>query len=199
MLRRLIFNLRYFRKAPWDSGISPPELLEFIRTHPAGNAIDLGCGTGTNVITLAKSGWQVTGIDFAPRAIRIARNKLKHENIKAELQVGDVTKLNGITGSFDFALDIGCFHGLPPQDKLDYLTQLDRLLVPSGFWLLYGFFKPGTDHSGPGLVEADISLISSRFPPRSREDGYDKRQRPSAWFLFRRPGITPTSPQVEVI
>ena len=41
MLRRLSFNFWYFRKPPWDSGISPPELLEFIQTHPAGKAIDL--------------------------------------------------------------------------------------------------------------------------------------------------------------
>ncbi len=67
MFRRLAFNFWYFRKPPWDSGISPPELLEFIRTHPAGKAIDLGCGTGTNVITLAKAGWQVTAW-ISPRA-----------------------------------------------------------------------------------------------------------------------------------
>ena len=74
MFRRLAFNIWYFRKPPWDSGISPPELLEFIRTRPAGKAIDLGCGTGTNVITLAKAGWQVTGVDFALRAIHMAKN-----------------------------------------------------------------------------------------------------------------------------
>ena len=47
-LRRLKFNLSYFGKAPWDSGISPPELYDFIATHPAARAIDIGCGSGTN-------------------------------------------------------------------------------------------------------------------------------------------------------
>jgi len=194
MLRRIIFNLWYLRKPPWDSGISPPELIEFIHTHPPGKAIDLGCGTGTNVITLSKAGWRVTGIDFAPRAIRMAKTKLEHENINADLQVGDVTKLDNITGPFDLALDIGCFHSLPQQGKLDYLTQLERILAPSGFWLIYGFVKPDPStvsgqhplQSGPGLGNVEINLIASRFSIVSRQNGLDRRKQPSAWLLFHK-------------
>jgi len=186
MFRRLIFNLWYLQKPPWDSGIPPPELTQFIQTHPAGNAIDLGCGTGTNIIALARAGWHVTGVDFASSAIRIAKKKLNHANLHADLHVGDVTKLHNITGLFDLALDIGCYHGLTPTGKQDYLTQLDRIIAPNGFWLMYGFFKPDTLPSGPGLVEADINLTSSRFVLRSRQDGFDKRNQPSAWFLFQK-------------
>ncbi len=190
MLRRLIFNLWYFRKPPWDSGISPPELLEFIQTHPPGKAIDLGCGTGTNVITLARAGWQVTGIDFAPRAICMAGKKLARENVTADMHVGDVTKLDDIRAVHNFALDIGCFHGLSQQGKADYLTQLERILAPNGFWLMYGFFRSDPRHAPPGLVEADVDLISSRLTLLSRRDGFDKRERPSAWFLFQKTGKT---------
>jgi ubiquinone/menaquinone biosynthesis C-methylase UbiE len=186
MLRRLAFNLRYFRKPPWDSGISPPELLEFIRTHPPGKAIDLGCGTGTNVITLARTGWQVTGVDFASRAIRMAKAKVKRENVQADFHIGDVTKLNNVTGRYDLALDIGCFHSLSQTGKLDYLNQLNRILTPNGFWLMYGFFNPNTPPTGPGLGEADIELISSRLSLLSRRNGFDRRKRPSAWFLFQK-------------
>lgn len=186
MFQRLLFNLWYLRKPPWDSGISPPELIEFIRTHPPGRAIDLGCGTGTNVITLAKAGWQVCGVDFAPRAIRLAKTKLKREHLTADLRVGDVTRLNGINAPFDLALDIGCFHSLSPTGKRDYLTQLERILAPGGFWLLYAFFKTDTLQPGPGLTEADLNLISPVLLLRSRQDGFDRRGRPSAWFLFQK-------------
>ena len=194
MFRRLAFNFWYFRKPPWDSGISPPELLEFIQTHPAGKAIDLGCGTGTNVITLAKAGWQVTGVDFAPRAIRMAKNKAKREKISADLRVGDATKLDNITERYDLALDIGCFHTLSQTGKLDYLNQLDHFLTPNGFWLIYGFFNPNPSTSSrqrplqpaPGLAEAEIDMISSRFSLRSRQNGFDRRERTSAWFLFQK-------------
>ena len=182
--RRLSFNLWYFRSPPWDSGITPPELFEFIRTHPAGRAIDLGCGTGTNIITLAKTGWQVTGIDYASRAIQIAKRKLRKANIKAQLLRGDVTNFK-TDSQFDLALDIGCFHGL--DNKADYLTQLDNILAPNGFWLMYGFFKPDPHLSGPGLVQPDLDMISAQaFTLLSRQDGFDKRGRSSAWFLYQK-------------
>ncbi len=184
MLRRLKFNFSYFGKAPWDSGISPPELFDFIQTHPAGRAIDLGCGTGTNIITLVKAGWQVTGIDFAIRAIQIAKRKIRNAGVEADLHVGDVTKLD-LKQQFDLALDLGCFHGV--KDQAAYLDQLTRLLVPGGFWLMYGFFKPASDLSGPGLAEADLEKISARgLTLVHRQDGWDKRERPSAWFLYQK-------------
>ena len=183
-LRRLSFNFRYFGTPPWDRGISPPELYDFIRTNPPGRAIDLGCGTGTNVITLAQAGWQTTGVDFAPRAITIGRRKLRTQNVQAELHVGDVTKLSGIDGPFDLALDMGCFHGV--QDRAAYLVELTRLLAPGGFWLMYGLFRSAPHRTGPGLVETDLDLIHAHMTPIWRREGFDRRERPSAWFLFQK-------------
>ncbi len=186
-LRRLAFNLWYFRRAPWDSGITPPELFDFIKTHPAARAIDLGCGTGTNLITLAKTGWQVTGVDFASRAIAIAKKKIKTAGVQANLFVDDVTQLKNIHGQFELALDIGCFHGV--QNKAGYLRQLDRILAPNGFWLVYGFFKPASaDSSSPGFLAADLDLISARnLTLLHRADGFDKNNRPSVWMLWQKP------------
>ena len=184
-LRRLRFNFWYFSQAPWDTGISPPELFEFIQTHPAGRAIDLGCGTGTNVITLAKTGWQVTGIDFAPRAIQIAKRKIKNAGVKADLSVGDVTKLN-LNQQFDLVLDIGCFHGV--DDRAAYLDQLTHILAPGGFWLMYGFLALAPHQPGTGLAAANLDMISTRgLTLVNRKDGFDKRERPSVWFLFQKP------------
>ena len=185
MLRRLTFSLWYFFRPPWDSGISPPELLDFLANHPVGRAIDLGCGTGTNVITLARHGWHVMGIDFVPRAIQIARRKLIDAGVQADLKVGEVTDLKGISGPFDLALDIGCFHGVPSRSA--YLSELSRVLARGGYWLMYGFFKPELAASGPGLTAADLERIHLfGFDLVSRQDGVDKRGRASAWFLFQR-------------
>jgi ubiquinone/menaquinone biosynthesis C-methylase UbiE len=184
-LRRLQFNLRYFRTPPWDSGITPPEVFEFIKTHPAGRALDIGCGTGTNIITLAKTGWQSTGFDFAPRAIQIAKRKIKKANVKASLFTDDATRMKNVTGQFDLALDIGCFHGL--ENKSDYLTQLDRILVPGGFWLMYGFLAKAEAPTAPGIADSDLSRISDQtFTLRSQRNGFDGRSRPSAWFLYQK-------------
>lgn len=187
LFRRLLFHYWYYRQPPWDTGVSPPELLEFIQNHKPGRAIDIGCGTGTNVITLAKAGWDVIGVDFAPRAIKLARQKLNKAGIHAELRVKDATNLEGINGPFDLAFDLGCFHTIPQDRRAEYLKQLDRILTPDGFWLMYGFLKPDTSHAGPGLVEGEIQRISSHLTPLSRQEGYDDHgQKSSAWFLFQR-------------
>jgi ubiquinone/menaquinone biosynthesis C-methylase UbiE len=186
LFRRLLFHFWYFRQPPWDTGISPPELLEFIEDHIPGRAIDIGCGTGTNVITLARAAWQVTGVDFAPRAIHMAEEKLRRAGVQAEVSVNDATRMRGINGPYDLALDIGCFHSLSQSDRAKYLEQLDRILAPGGFWLMYGFFKPDPDHASAGLVEADVERIASQFTLLSRRDGFDRHERSSAWFLFQK-------------
>ena len=66
-----------------------------------------------------------------------------------------------------------------------YLEQLDRILAPGGFWLIYGFIKTDETQTGTGLTEEDVHLISSRLALVSRRDGFDRRG-PSAWFLFQK-------------
>jgi ubiquinone/menaquinone biosynthesis C-methylase UbiE len=183
--RRLQFDLLYLGSPPWDSGVTPPEVFEFIQAHSAGRALDIGCGTGTNVITLARAGWRVTGFDFASRATQIAKLKIKQAHVQAELFTDDATRMKNISGQFDLVLDIGCFHGV--QNKVDYLTQLDRVLAPGGFWLMYGFLAQVADSSGPGIDSADLSRISAQgFSLLSQRNGLDKRERPSAWFLYQK-------------
>jgi ubiquinone/menaquinone biosynthesis C-methylase UbiE len=192
MLRKLYFNLLYlFTEPPWDTGISPPELLDSIEKHPstssgrARRAIDIGCGTATNVITLAKAGWQVTGVDFAPRAIKLAKRKIKKAGIQAEILERSATNLHEISGPFDLALDIGCFHSV--QDKKGgYLAELNRILAPGGYWLMYGVFNPDPVSNGPGLAEADLERIQASMTQVWRQDGLEKGKRPSAWFLYQK-------------
>jgi ubiquinone/menaquinone biosynthesis C-methylase UbiE len=185
ILRRLHFAWMYLHRPPWDSGLPPPELLAYITSHAPGSAIDLGCGTGTNVVTLAQNGWQVTGVDFIPHAITIAKRKIKKANIQANLRVGDVTNLEGINGPFDLALDIGCFHGV--TNKSAYLDELKRLLARRGHWLLYGFFKPASQPAGAGLTTSDLDqILAGGFSLLSRTDGSDAKERPSAWILFEK-------------
>jgi cyclopropane fatty-acyl-phospholipid synthase-like methyltransferase len=187
ILNKFIFNIWYYRRPPWDSGISPPELFEFLAHHPPGRAIDIGCGSGTHVITLVQHGWQTTGIDFAPHAIKIAKRKAQLAAIKADLRVGDATRPDGIRGPFDLAIDFGCFHGLSQKQREQYLGRLDEILTQGGYWFMYGFFKPSLHQNGPGLDPADIELILNRFSLVSRQDGFDRKERKSAYFLFRKP------------
>ena len=188
-LARLSFELSYlFRRAPWDRGVSPPELLAFLAAHPPGRALDLGCGTGTNAITLAQHGWQVIGIDFIPRAIRRARGKALAAGVTVDFRQGDVTDLRSIDGPFDLVLDIGCYHGLQPTLQIRYATNLARLVRPGGTFLLYGFTRESPGDPGRWLSEEALAArLGASFELRSAAHGAD-RGRPSAWFTLVRKG-----------
>lgn len=179
---RFAFRLRYRGTPPWDSGVSPPELIEHIETHPPGRALDLGCGTGTNAITLAKHGWEVTGIDFIPAAIEKGRGKAQAAGVKADLRVGDVTQLGDLNTRFNLILDMGCHHSLPFSKRAAYRHNLTRWLAPGGTYLLYAFTSG--ERPIPGITKSDIEQLSIIFNLEKREDGTERDRRPSVWLWF---------------
>ena len=186
ILRRLFFNLWYYSRPPWDTGVSPPELMEFIRSHDPGRALDLGCGTGTNVITLSQHGWQVTGVDFAGRAIRIARREAHRAGVDVEMRVEDATQTTASGGLYDLALDMGCFHSLSQDDRRAYIRNLQRLLASGGTYLLFVFVKNDLNTRGPGVVDAELAEFSPTFQLVARKDTDERGWRRSAWLTFRK-------------
>ena len=183
---RIIYSLMYLLPGhpAWDTGISPPELVSFIKGHPPGKALDLGCGTGTNAITLAQHGWQVNGIDFAGRAIRLAKRKAKISGLNIDFRVDSVSSPRNLAGPFDLVLDIGCFHSLTEEERIQYARNLVVWLSPQGFFLTYAFFRDPSE-KGPGLVEADLRMLSNHLNQVKRQDGSERGRRPSTWMLFQ--------------
>ncbi len=187
--RRTFFELGYLLgRSPWDTGISPPELLEFLESHPPGRAIDLGCGSGTNVVTLAQRGWQVTGIDFSHLAICRARRKARRAGVQVVLLVGDASDLSGVSGTFDLALDIGCYHGLSASQQERYTDSLSQVLRPGATFLLYGFER--RDLAAPETwltAQALQQRFGSALELVHYQVGTDQ-DRPSVWARMVRRG-----------
>lgn len=184
-LRRLFYAVQYLGKPRWDTGESPPELLAFIQSHPAGTVLDLGCGTGTNLITLARAGWRVTGIDFVPRAIQVARKHFRENEINGELFLGDLTGISDLKGrKFNLVLDIGCYHGLPFALRGKYRDLVDGWLDVPGDFLLYGFLSstPKTHGISPDEEDAFTYL----FDLVEKTIGTDFGSTASAWWHFTR-------------
>ncbi|MEW6719381.1 MAG: class I SAM-dependent methyltransferase [Thermodesulfobacteriota bacterium] len=171
---------------PWDTGITPPEVMEFLRAVPPGKALDLGCGTGTNAMTLARHGWRVTGIDFTPAAIRAARRKAAEEGLEVEFRVGDVTDLRSLPGGYDYALDIGCLHSLPAEDRAAYAGGLFRLVRPGGWFMLYAWRTAGMADGAPGIAPGEAESLLREGFENVRETVGEESGRPSAWYWFRR-------------
>lgn len=181
IIQIIYFNLAYLRNPPWDTGISPPELFDFIKANPSGKALDLGCGTGTNIITLAKNDWCVTGIDVVPLAILQAHKKIKSANVTAKLHIADITKLVNLQEEFDLILDIGCYHSINQRFVPHYLNNIKRFLKIGGTYLLYGFTNRRLDSTG--LTDVHLDALGKFLKLIERKNGKD-RGRSAAWFKF---------------
>ncbi len=195
-----LFNERYRSgSTPWDSGITPPELLAAV-TGPAaltpGRMLDIGCGTGTNCLTLARLGWQTLGADFASIAIDLANQKaqsmaaeLAHAGGSAHFIQADVTKLVPPTPDerFSLVLDIGCLNGIPAELRADYASVVAEQAMPGALFLLYAHFPSDRADRPFGCTAEEVDqLFSGTFHLERRELGSAPQGGQSMWNWLRR-------------
>jgi SAM-dependent methyltransferase len=194
LIANLRFRLMYRRgMTPWDRGVPPPELIEVIegeRRLPAGRALDLGCGTGTTSVYMANHGWEVTGVDFVPRAIRAARSKATAARRSIAFVVGDVTRLRElpITPNVDLLFDQGCFHSLPEEAQPAYAREVTRMARSGATYLLYAFGRhdgaPRPRFFPKGVMPDEVRARFSDFDLVEARPGTDPFG--SHWYTLRR-------------
>src|SRR5450631_2515943 len=68
--------------------------------------LDLGCGTGENIVPLVSRGAQVVGIDLSPDLIALAQLRLRNAGLEAELRVGSAYDTGLESGSVDIVFCI---------------------------------------------------------------------------------------------
>jgi SAM-dependent methyltransferase len=176
------FEWRYFRgQTPWDTNITPPEVMAFLKDTTPGCALDLGCGTGTNAITLRQHGWQVTGIDFSYKAIRAARRKAARKDVAIDFRVGDAADLDDLTGPFDYALDIGCLFTLGISSRKKYAKGLSRLMKPGSTYMLYAWMSRPGPSAFKGITPDDVDALFEPVFERTRSVIGEERAHKTAW------------------
>jgi SAM-dependent methyltransferase len=179
---------------PWDSGVPAPELVAAVEGEqrlPVGKALDLGCGTGTNCIYLAQHGWDATGVDFVPRAIRSAGQKASSAGVSPRFIVGDVTRLStlGLGSGFDLLFDLGCFHSIPDSGRDAYAKGATEVARPGATMLLFGFVRGASPpRFGPrGLAQGEVAeRFASGWEVVSETPGRPMFGADAAWYRMRR-------------
>jgi SAM-dependent methyltransferase len=133
--------------------------------RPPGRALDLGCGTGTDVLYLASRGWETTGIDFAPEAIAVASKKAHDAGVNATFVHGDASRLQqaGVKGPFDLLLDIGCYHTIPAGRRDAYVAGAAAAARPGADFYLAGIADPPRLWRLLGAAGLPAEEIRSRF------------------------------------
>ena len=188
----VFFRAAYlFGFKPWDSGVTPPELVAFVEGNPAGKSLDLGCGTGTNTVYLAQKGWEATGIDFVPRAIATARKRAAAAGVSPRLMVGDVTRLTelGIGSGYNLLFDLGCFHSIPDAGRDAYVKAASAVAAGGATLLMFGFIRmEKSTRLGPrGLASSEVrDRFTNGWEPVREVPGQPIAGYDAAWYTLRR-------------
>src|SRR6266498_3775576 len=130
---------------PWDGHEPPAPLVDLVGTLPAGQMLDIGCGTGHDAIWCEARGWRVTGIDAVSVALRRARRN-------AKLAGADVRFIQA---------DIARFGGLSDPDRRRAAATITAVAAPGARLLMFAFGQGG-GRFGPRRL--DLPEIRALFP-----------------------------------
>lgn len=109
-------------------------LSKLLRKYGVKTVLDLTCGTGSQVFFLTKSGVAVTGADFSPKLLDIARAKAKKEKLYIRFIEGDMRTLK--VGKFDAVITI--FNAIGHLTKDDFKIAIKNIydnLKPGGIYV----------------------------------------------------------------
>jgi len=151
---------------PWEKGAPSPGLVDFLAAHPAlprGAVCVPGCGTGHDVRAWAAAGFDVTGLDLAPSAIRLARERTAAAGLHAAFAQADFLH-DPPPRPFDWLFEHTLFCAIDPADRALYVDAAIRWLKPGGNYLAVNYLIPDKDGPPFGTDRAELlDRFSSHF------------------------------------
>ncbi len=138
---------------PWNVEEPPEALVELLdngSVRPC-KTVEFGCGFGNYTLYLSSKGFEVTGIDISPTAIRIAGENARKKGIKCAFIVADILgDLKEVEGTFDFAYDWELLHHIFPEERRKYVENVYGKLKPGGSYLSLCFSEKDPQFGGAG-------------------------------------------------
>jgi len=115
------------------------KICQLVEPRDGIKLLDVGCGTGSLLESLFRSGRQVNlcGINVSPEMIRVARKKLNGKE-RVELHEGSATNSPFESDSFDYVVCANSLHHHP--DPGQSLAEMTRVLKPGGVVIVMDAF-----------------------------------------------------------
>jgi len=157
----------------WDRGSPSPQLLAWLDTgalQPCRIAVP-GCGSGWEVVELAKRGFDVTGIDYTAAAVEKTQALLAAQGLNAEVIQADVLIYQS-DKQFDAVYEQTCLCAIHPEHWIEYSQQLRQWLKPGGsLWMMFmQMLRPGASEEGVIYgppYHCDINAMRALFSEKS--------------------------------
>ncbi len=155
---------------PWAHDEPTLFLAEICRRRLPGRALDIGCGAGTDSVFLARQGWDVTSLDFMPKALEYTQQRAQEAGVKVTPVEADIAEWQP-PAPYDLVLDHGLLHNMDPVRYAAYrATVLKALGDDADFLLLHWhprFAGQANGKVGPNRVDRED--IKNFFAPELQE------------------------------
>lgn len=145
-----------YGRVAWITVPIAHELVEAVDLRPGSRVLDVATGTGHVALQAARTFCDVTGIDYVPALIDVARRRAEAEGLPVDFQVADAEALPFADGSFDVVLSaIGVMFS---ADQHRAAGELVRVCRPGG--------RIGVASWTPaGFVGAMLKTVGKHVPP----------------------------------
>lgn len=141
---------------------------KFLATKPS-SILDLGCGTGTHALLLARRGYSVTGLDRSAAQLRVARAKAAKTRLPVRFLRGDMARFN-LHSRFDAAISMfgGFGYMLTDRSLASHFASVRRHLRPGGVYAFEFWHRPGARDrytswvhkpKQPEIIRLDVSHV----------------------------------------
>ena len=160
---------------PWEKGEPSPGLVDFLVAHPElprGTVAVPGCGTGHDVRIWAKAGFDVSGFDLAPSAIRLCCEKTAQAGLTAAFAQSDFLA-DAPPRQFDWLFEHTLFCAIDPSRRDDYVKAVLRWLKPGGQLLAIHYMI--RDEQGPPFGVTQEELMERFLPHFELKQGWVPR------------------------
>ena len=132
-----------------------------------GRVLNIGCGAGREAFALAELGFEVVGVDVAPRMVEAASRIAASRGQDIHFEVKSATNLDDLPQSFDYVfMAEGVYSLIPTRDvRIDVLRKIGKLLAPDGTLLFSALYRRAAVLSRVSLYSV-FRRIAKRFLDR---------------------------------
>jgi 2-polyprenyl-3-methyl-5-hydroxy-6-metoxy-1,4-benzoquinol methylase len=119
--------------------------------------LDIGCGSGAYMLTIAKMGGKVSGQDISSGNIENSLKILKQNGFDGDAKIGDAANLLFADNYFDAVFSADFFEHISYEKKNQVIAEVYRVLKPGGVFTIK---TPNLDYLKITLILKKISAIS---------------------------------------
>jgi len=155
---------------PWAHDEPTLFLANICNRRTPGTALDIGCGSGTDSVYLAQQGWDVTSLDFIPKALEYTQQRAEKLGVTINPVEADITTWEP-PQSYDLVLDHGLLHNMDPERYPAYRERLMHAIADDGEFVLLHWHPlyPDQPHGKVGPQRVSREAIKEFFAPELQE------------------------------